>query len=163
VIQAICNRYVGLVVGEIGVGIVVWLAGGRGSGGVLGAVRGGGGGPGVGRAVVAEGNGVAGGGTEGGTNVVTGITGGTGMTMRAGSGDGIVGEIMGEVEGTLGATVMVGGIDTVIEGVKVLAGRLVTTVPVPGPETDGSPGPVVMDSFISGPGEGVTWGDCEAS
>ncbi|OPX74963.1 MAG: hypothetical protein A4E40_00617 [Methanoregulaceae archaeon PtaU1.Bin059] len=162
-IRTVCNRYVGLVVGEIGVGIVVWLTGGSGSGGVMGAVRVGVGGTGVGRAVVAEGDGVAGAGTEGGTNVVTGITGGTGMTMRAGSGEGIVGEITGEVEETLGATVMVGGIDTPGEEVKVRGGKLVTTVPVPGPETDVSPGLGVADSFMSGPGEGVPWRDCEAS
>lgn len=96
-----CNRYVGLVVGEIGVGIVVWLAGGSGSGGVTGVVRGEIGGTGVGRAAVATGDGVAGVVNEGGTSVVTGSTGGTGMTMLTGGGEGGVGEIDGEDAGVI--------------------------------------------------------------
>lgn len=92
-----CNRYVGLVVGEIGVGIVVWLAGGSGSGGVTSVVKGEIGGTGVGRAAVATGDGVAGVINEEGTSVVTGITGGTGMTMLTGGGEGGVDEIDGEV------------------------------------------------------------------
>jgi len=92
---------------------------------------------------------MAGTGTEGDTNVVTGSTGGTGMTMLTGSGDGIVGEITGEVEETFGGMVKIVGMDAVVEGVKVLGGRRVAAVPVPGPEADVSPGPGVVDSFIS--------------
>jgi len=95
------GRYVGLAVGEIGVGIVVWLAGGSGSGGVRGVARVEIGGTGVGRDAVAAGDGVAGAGTEGSTSVVAGSTGGTGITMLTGGGEGGVDEIDGEVAGVI--------------------------------------------------------------
>lgn len=137
--RGLTDDQVGLVVGEMGVGIVVRVAGVPGSEGVTRVVIVAVGGTGVGTEGVAVRDGVPGIGTEGSTMVVAGSTGGMGITMLTGGGDGIVEEIIGVrvVGGRVTSEVVVTGVVPCVTAsvVDVEAGVPVAIgdVPVPWP------------------------------